>query len=283
VRTGAVLVDTWPCVCVSTLLVCVGAVPRAEQQTTGRRGVCVHTHTTHPPSQVCVCVVFLVYKQQQTDRFTLDLVYTQRGGSMARRDNVVSTYLSDDEKAGLAAFAEKSGKSQSHLLREAVLEYLDHDRTARIEDEMRDVNDKLDDVLAQLDSDGTHTHMTMSDSLETARKMVRVVQRNTDNPNDIVKNDDLVEVIENYAGVDTRTIKKYKNIFRSRGLVFEHPGEEQPLWTLQTETWVEWVNQYAKLNGGRDAAETIMEHYPANVVGDADGYKIKIDRSGVEQ
>lgn len=194
-----------------------------------------------------------------------------------RRDNPVTTYLSDDEKADLQQWAEKTEKSQAHLLREAVLEYLDHDRTARIEDEVREVNAKLDDVLAQLDSDDTHTHTpSMSDSLETARKMIRVVQRQTDNPDGIVKDDNLVQVIENHAGVDDRTIRKYKDIFRRRGLLFEHPGET-PIWTLQSEQWVEWVNQYANLNGGRTAAEQVMQDYPAQVIGAGDGYQIELE------
>jgi len=194
-----------------------------------------------------------------------------------RRDNPVTTYLSDDEKADLEQWAQQTEKSQAHLLREAVLEYLDHDRTARIEDEVREVNAKLDDVLAQLDSDDTHTHTpSMSDSLETARKMIRVVQRQTDNPDGIVKDEDLVQVIENHAGVDDRTIRKYKDIFRRRGLLFEHPGET-PIWTLQSDQWVEWVNQYANLNGGRTAAEQVMQDYPAQVIGAGDGYQIELE------
>lgn len=196
---------------------------------------------------------------------------------MVRRDNPVSTYLADDEKQQLERWSKKTEKSQAHLLREAILEYLDNDRAARIESEVRDVNEKLDDVLAQLDGDTTHTHMpSMSDSLETARKMIRVLQRQTDNPDDIVKDDDLVQVIENHAGVDDRTIKKYKSIFRRRGLLFEHPGDA-PIWTLQTDTWGEWVQQYANLNGGRDAAEEATDAYPASVALADGGYTIEIE------
>lgn len=201
---------------------------------------------------------------------------------MGRRDNPITTYLSDDEKSQLERWAQKVEKSQAQLLREAILEYLDHDRTARIEDEVREVNDKLDDVLAQLDSDTTHTHTpVMSDSLETARKMIRVIQRQTDNPDGIVKDDDLVEVIENHAGMDDRTIRKYKDTFRSRGLLFEHPGEP-PIWSLQTETWGEWVRKYANLNGGREAAEKVTDPYPASVTLADEGYTIEIETRGSE-
>jgi predicted transcriptional regulator len=202
---------------------------------------------------------------------------------VTRRDNPVTTYLSDDEKQQLEEWADETEKSQAHLLREAILEYLDHDRAARIEDEVTDISEKLDDVLAQLDSDGTHTHTGMSDSLATARKMIRVIQQNTDNEDGVVKDDDLVEVIENYAGVDDRTIRKYKDIFRRRGLLFEHPGEA-PLWTLQTDTWTEWVNQYANLNGGSEAAEQVIQDYPASITMDVRGqeYAIEIQAGGME-
>jgi predicted DNA-binding protein len=202
---------------------------------------------------------------------------------VTRRDNPVTTYLSDDEKQQLERWADETEKSQAHLLREAILEYLDHDRAARIEDEVTDISEKLDDVLAQLDSDDTHTHTAMSDSLTTARKMIRVVQQDTNNEDGVVKDDDLVQVIENYAGVDDRTIRKYKDIFRRRGLLFEHPGEA-PLWTLQTDTWTEWVNQYANLNGGSEAAEEVIADYPASITMDVRGqeYAIEIQTGGSE-
>jgi len=196
---------------------------------------------------------------------------------VTRRENQVSTYLSDEEKAALSRWADEVEKSQAHLLREAVLEYLDHDRAARIESEVREVNEKLDDVLAQLDGGSTHTHTAMSDSLETAREMIRVLQRRTDNPDSVVKDTDLIEVIENHAGVDDRTIRKYKDIFRRRGLLFEHPGDA-PLWTLETDTWAEWVSQYANLNGGGQAAEEAVEPYPARVDLDAEaGYTVVME------
>lgn len=197
---------------------------------------------------------------------------------MARRDNPITTYLSDEEKSKLQQWSREVEKSQAQLLREAILEYLDHDRTARIEDKVRDMDEKLNDVLAHLDETTAHTHTpAMSDSLETARKMIRVIQRNTDNPDGIVKNDDLVKVIENHAGVDDRTIRKYKSIFRRRGLLFEHPGDA-PLWTLETDIWCDWLKQYANLNGGRDAAEEAVEPYPASVRSDGKNYLIEVER-----
>lgn len=195
---------------------------------------------------------------------------------VSRRENPVTTYLSDEEKADLVRWSNKTEKSQAHLLREAVLEYLDHDRTARIESEVRELQEKVDDILVSLDNDDTHTHKGVSDALQTAREIIRVIQRNTDNPDDIIKTDELVRYIEDYAGVDDRTIRKYKDIFRRRGLLFEHPGDA-PLWTLQTNVWSDWAIQYANLNGGRGAAEDVIEDYPAAILTDGDSYEIEIE------
>ena len=193
---------------------------------------------------------------------------------MSRRSNPVTVYLTDEEKSSLERWADDAEKTQSQLLREAVLEYLDHDRAARIEDEVRDISRKLDDVLGQLDSSSTHTHTTPSDSLSTARQMIRTLQRNY---SEAIKADDVETVIENHAGIDERTIRKYKRLFRSRGLLFEHPGD-RPLWTTETDLWGRWVKQYANLNGGVDAAEAVIEQYPARIWSTDDGYQIEIER-----
>ena len=194
---------------------------------------------------------------------------------MSKRDNPVKTYLDDEEKAQLVEWADETGKSQAELLREAVLEYLDHDRTARIEGQVRELSGKVDDILAHLDADTSHTHTQQSDSLVTAREIIRRLQRNHD---EVIRDGDVTTAIEDYAGTDPRTIRKYKRLFRKRGLLFEHPGD-QPLWTTETETWGEWVNQYAALNGGRDAAEDVVEAYPAGIYGTADGYELEIEKT----
>jgi type I site-specific restriction endonuclease len=195
---------------------------------------------------------------------------------MPRRENPVKTYLSDEEKARLKEWANDAGKSQSHLLREAVLEYLDHDRAARIEGQVRELNQKVDDVLATLDNSGTHTHTGQSDALTKAREIVRRLQRNHD---EMMRNDAVVKAIEDYAGIDDRTVRKYKELFRKRGLLFEHPGD-RPIWTTETDMWGSWVNKYARLNGGREAAEEVVKPYPAAVHAaiDSDAYRIEITK-----
>jgi hypothetical protein len=187
---------------------------------------------------------------------------------MPRRNNRVVTYLSDEEEAQLDEWADESGKSRSALLREAVLEYLDHDRAARAEDLARENQALLEELHAHLLDDDTHTHKDQggmrrgSDSLEKARQMIRRLQANH---NEVIKADDVDRVIEDMAGVDDRTIRKYKDIFRRRGLLFEHPGQTA-VWTTDGNQWLTWLETYAGLNGV-EAAEEIADQYPTTVVG----------------
>jgi predicted DNA-binding protein len=187
---------------------------------------------------------------------------------MSRRNNRVVTYLSDEEEAQLDEWADESGKSRSALLREAILEYLDHDRAARAEDLARENQALLEELHAHLLNDDTHTHKDQggmkrgSDSLEKARQMVRRLQANH---NEVIKADDVDRVIEDMAGVDDRTLRKYKDIFRRRGLLFEHPGQTA-VWTTDGNQWLSWLENFAALNGPK-AAEEIADQYPTTVVG----------------
>jgi len=198
---------------------------------------------------------------------------------MSRRNNRVVTYLSDEEERQLNEWADASGKSHSALLREAVLEYLDHDRAARAEEIARENQELLEELHSLVADDGTHTHKDQggmrrgSDSLETARQMVRRLQSNHDG---IIKADDVDRVIEDMAGVDERTLRKYKDIFRRRGLLYEHPGQSA-VWTTDGNHWLEWLKSYAQLNGP-DETERVAEQYPTRVIRhSADDDKLNVE------
>jgi len=197
---------------------------------------------------------------------------------MSRRNNRVVTYLSDEEEAQLDEWADESGKSRSALLREAILEYLDHDRAARAEDLARENQALLEELHAHLLNDDTHTHKDQggmkrgSDSLEKARQMVRRLQANH---NEVIKADDVDRVIEDMAGVDDRTLRKYKDIFRRRGLLFEHPGQTA-VWTTDGNQWLSWLENFAALNGP-NAAEEIADQYPTTVRPSATDEKIDVE------
>lgn len=157
---------------------------------------------------------------------------------MTRRDNQVKTYLTDKENAKLERWAEKVAKSKSELLRDAVLEYTDRDRVERVEHEVREVNDKIDRVLSLID--GEHTHTRGSDSTqsvpEKARAIARRLYRNHDVP---IQTTDVEFAIEDIAGADDRTVEKYKQQLKKRGLLYAHPTSG--VWTDDKAQWVEWT------------------------------------------
>jgi len=199
---------------------------------------------------------------------------------MSGRNNRKYTYLTDEEAAQLSEWADETGKSESHLLREAILEYLDNDRTARIEDRLDEIEAKIDALPGQLQSDTTHTHKPdtpmsqaqATPATEKARDIIRRLQNEIDNPDGIVQSDDVDRAIEDIAGADRRTLNKYKRIVRKRGLLFEHPGDP-PIWTLQSDQWLDWMESYMSLNGA-DEAEEVAADYPAEILGGADGYYV---------
>lgn len=198
-----------------------------------------------------------------------------------RRENQVATYLSDEELARVDEWCDETEKSRSTLLREAVIEYVDHDRAARIEGQVRELNQKVETVMAHLDEDTTHTHTSgQSTSIGCAREMIGRIQRNH---KEVIKADDVDRTIEDYAGADDRTLQKYKRIFRDRGLLFEHPGD-RPIWTTERDMWAEWVVDYARLNGGEAAAEEVVDDYPARVNANLDqsGFTIELENAEVE-
>jgi len=157
---------------------------------------------------------------------------------MASRDNQLVTYVTDAEKKQLEEWADETGKSLSALLREAVLEYTDHDRARRIEE-------KVDHLIECLDTpaDGEHTHTKttgVSRSVpEKARAVADHIFAHYDPP---IKGDDVELAIENSADVgDERSVRKYKEQLKKRDLLFEHP--HQPVWTDQVDEWVKWVEK----------------------------------------
>jgi len=158
---------------------------------------------------------------------------------MTARDNPVTVYLTDDEKAKLERWSDKADKSLSHLCRDAILEYTDRDRTERVEHEVREVHDKVDRVLSLMDSQHTHTQGGDSKTQsvpETARAIARRIYRNHDAP---FEGSDVELAIEDLGGADDRTKDRYMEQLKKRGLLYEHPNS--PVWTDDKAEWVQWV------------------------------------------
>lgn len=179
----------------------------------------------------------------------------------------LQVYLEPEEYQQLKEWSQDSGKSMSELARTAVMEYTDQDRLERIEG-------KVDELLS-LAENSEHTHTTQdsvqTDTSETVAKMREIVERlqSDANQDGVVSDSAVKQAIEDIAGGHDKTLTKYKQIIRERGLVFEHPGETAT-WTLDSTMWMEWMKNYAQLNGV-DEAEKLANDYPANVTANLDG------------
>lgn len=177
---------------------------------------------------------------------------------MADRDRRVQTYLTEAEHATLKQWSEETGKSMSSLLREAVLEYTDRDRTERIESELKALHEKMDDLQAHLSDDSTHTHKDgrVTKASETVEKTREIARRIQENHEPVCHVDDVERAIEDIAGGDDRTLDKYRRKLKRRGLMYEHPTGEA--WTYDRDQFFRWC----------DAA------YPDDVLPDLDAYPI---------
>lgn len=178
------------------------------------------------------------------------------------RDNRAVTYLTDDEIAGLKAWSDETGKSVSNLIREAVREYLDHDRNDRIERQLAQLNDRVEEVHALVEnSEHTRTNSALSsggsDTVEKAREIHRRISNNHE---PVVKDEPVTRAIEDIAGADPRTVDKYKAVLKRRLLLFKHP--HSAVWTVDRKQWLEWCQQN-------------IDHNPELSVGDVvDGYDL---------
>ena len=113
------------------------------------------------------------------------------------------------------------GKTHGTLGREAenaIRDYMNESPDRRVER-------KIDEALTLLrEKEGTRTHM--STAAERAQKISRQIHREND---EAVRGDDVERVIEDIGGYDHRTISRYKDRLKRRGLLYEHPGEAN-LW-----------------------------------------------------
>jgi len=164
-----------------------------------------------------------------------------------KRDNPVTAYLSEEEKAQLQQWADECDKPQSQLVREAIIEYMDNDRSKRIED-------KVDRCLTLLENqEHTHTRNPKGSVPEKARMIARAIYANHNVP---IKEKDVELAIENNGEVgDDRTVEKYKRQLKKRQLLFCHPM--QPVWTDDKEQWVKWVENATV---GKDVQDILQRH-----------------------
>jgi hypothetical protein len=171
---------------------------------------------------------------------------------------------------------QKHGEIGRHV-KNALEEYMNKDRQARLERNQHEMIEQLEDLRAAVEAgEGTHTHKDNSGCTDTdlvTKVRDRVVNSaDSDAVKDDVVEEAIVAVAELPVG-DDRTIRKYKQRLRKRGLLFEHPGEP-PLWTADTNLWANWTTRTA---GSRNDLEAAVEPYPAQVYENGSGLQIEIE------
>lgn len=166
----------------------------------------------------------------------------------SRRTNRVATYLTDEEMSQFEQWAAESDKPYSHLLRDAILEYLDNDRAARLADRLDRIEAKLDTLDQSPSEPTTHTHKhdTVTKASETVAKTREIADRLQSNYDCSAHVDEVERAIKDIAGGDPRTIRKYKQELKERGHVYEHPNDDSPVWYTDRGQFDNAVRDYAR-------------------------------------
>ena len=174
----------------------------------------------------------------------------------------LQVYLDDAEYKQLKEWSQDTGKSMSQLARMAILEYTDYDKLSRIEDELEDQRELLEQIASGVDSH-THKHDTSMKASETVEKTRSIVERLQQSYDESLKGADLDRAIKDIAGGDPRTVKKYRQELKERGHCFEHPNQENPVWYLDKREWLKSVKHYANQTVDYDGTiKKILEPYP---------------------
>jgi len=159
------------------------------------------------------------------------------------------------------------GKVRGELGREvenALREYMDHDRYARIEAEQDETNDKLDAVLAALADDGSHTHTASASPQTQTDKAQQIAALIREENNVVFPTDDVEDAIRTIAGASDRTLRDYKQLLKRDGHVYEHPNSDSHVWTIDAERFVMWAESH--VDDVPDAhVRDVIDEYPMSL------------------
>lgn len=150
---------------------------------------------------------------------------------------------------------ETHGQKYGNLGREAenaLSEYMDRDRFARVEE-------RLESIEARIASmGGSHTHKRT----ETVEKAEKIAEELGELGQIVIPQDKVHRAIENVAGADDRTVRKYEKQLKRHGFAYEHPAEtDRPAWTLEREQWITWAENHIDNNPTAHILD-VIEPYP---------------------
>ena len=159
---------------------------------------------------------------------------------------------------------EKTGKKRGELGRmyeRACIEYMDNDRYERIEAGQEETHEMLQSVLATLaDTDSTHTHTADVSPTTVGEKRDLIAAKLNDRDAPVMPERDVIDAIDEVAGGDDRTVRKYKEKLRQSGEVMDHPSSDSTAWTTDAEQFASWA--LAEFESRPDASiREILEPY----------------------
>jgi hypothetical protein len=180
---------------------------------------------------------------------------------------------------------EVEGKNEGTLgehVETALLEYMDRGRDTRIEEKI-DANRELIEQLQQTLSEETgHTHTPESGFSEpdtsgspTVERTRKIAERLQSQAEIGVENEQVERAIVDLAGGHDQTVRKYKTELRRRGLLFEHPNDDSPMWYLEREPWFNAVKSYAlETPDPEGTVSKVVDEYPVKTRQIADDLEV---------
>lgn len=117
------------------------------------------------------------------------------------------------------------------LVEAAMIEYMDNDRSARIEQKVDDLPEQIVDALSEelLERERRTSQSTDTDDStpqlgnKTQESLTRI---SAEIPDNTAISEAMVETaVENNAGASYKTLQKYKRLLKKNGHIFEHPVE----------------------------------------------------------
>ena len=139
------------------------------------------------------------------------------------------------------------GKVRGKMGREvenALREYMDHDRYARIEENQEQTKRQLDAVLSTLAENDAHTHTVPASPQTQPQKAEQIAAVIRENNNTVFPAEDVEEAIRQVAGGSDRTMRDYKRLLKKAGHCYEHPNSNSKVWTTDSEEFAMWADSH---------------------------------------
>ncbi|MFC4540824.1 hypothetical protein ACFO5R_02635 [Halosolutus amylolyticus] len=137
------------------------------------------------------------------------------------------------------------------LVERAMKEYMNRDRSARIEEQLEQMNSRQQKMLelmnnsASLSShdEAAHSHSTDVGAFTDLEPQVRkgIEKTLASLPEGEVDHSDIERAVHSAGRTDPRTVKKYRKVLESRGVLLPHPLK------ADEDMWIHGLRQFAVL------------------------------------